>query len=72
MRVELWRWNSDLNSNEHFAPHHISFGSNIRGLRFKKHSVSISPFELFEYLKTHSKEDLQNYLQDIEYTYKKE
>lgn len=72
MRVELWRWNGDVASNEYFTPHHINFGNNIRGLRFRQHSVFISPIELFEYLKTHSKEELQRYLQDIEYAYKKE
>lgn len=72
MRVELWKWQGDINSEGHFTPYHISFGNNIRGLRIKQNSVFISPSELFEYLRIHSKEELQRYLQDIEYAYKKE
>ena len=76
MRCMIYRFSGLINGTEdqNWTPHLIPFGSNIRGKRIKRGTVSIEPNELISFLNntpaTETKQKLTEFLEDLEYCYK--
>lgn len=73
MRVEIWKFDGCVNRQNYWTPREIPFGSNIRGLRIRRGSVSIRPEELKRMITSDHPDCLkriQDWLIDLEHCYK--
>lgn len=76
MRCMLYRFSGLINGTEdqNWTPHFITFGSNIRGKRIKRGTVTIEPEELNRFMREYRDESalkrMRNFLEDLEHCYK--